>query len=80
MPTGKPFRRVQGTSTPSTQPAPADVKRYPAPKMPEGPPGQARSPKPEHLGAARGTPDGGKKLPEAINRSAHSRAWGLEST
>ena len=80
MPSDKSFRRVQGTPPPTQKPQEHDITSYPAPKMPAGPPSQARSPKPEHLGAAKGMPEGGTKVGEQVNRSSHSRAWGLKGS
>jgi hypothetical protein len=83
MPTDKSWRSVGGQATPPTRGAEYQVKRYPAPEMAEtrkAPPGQARSPAPQHLGATRGVGAGGAKVSEKINTSSHSRAWGLEST
>jgi hypothetical protein len=81
MPTDKSFRTVQGGSTPTQKGAEYAIKRYPATKPHEtkdAPPGQARSPKPVHLGASRGVAAGGARVPEGVNRSSHSRAWGLK--
>jgi len=79
----KSFRTVQGlTSKPSIKGAEYQVKvsRVTTPhETAAAPKGQARSPKPQHLGATRGVGAGGKKVPSA-NTSSHSRAWGIEST
>ena len=79
----KSFRSVQGTSsTPATKGAEYQVKvsRVTTPhETAAAPKGQARSPKPQHLGATRGVGAGGKKVP-AANTSSHSRAWGLKGS
>lgn len=83
MPTDKAWRSVQGQATPPTRGAEQDIKRSPAPEPAEtrnAPPGQARSPAPEHLGAARGVGAGGSRVSEKINQSSHSRAWGLKGS
>jgi len=83
MPTDESYRTVQGQTPPPTKGAEYQVKRYPAPEPPEtkaAPPGQARSPRSPHLGATRGVAAGGAKVSESINRSAHSRAWGLKGS
>lgn len=83
MPTDKSYRTVQGGSTPTQKGAEYAIKRYPVGKPHEtaaAPPGQARSPKPVHLGATRGVGAGGAKVSESVNRSSHSRAWGLKGS
>jgi len=82
MPTDKSFRKVQGGSSPSQKGAEYAIKRYPVPGMHEtakAPKGQARSPKPQHLGATRGVGAGGKKVPP-MGTTKHTRAMGIEST
>jgi hypothetical protein len=79
----KSFRTVQGTSgTPAKKGAEYFIKVTPAPGMHEtavAPKGQARSPKPQHLGATRGVAKGGRAVPSS-NTSSHSRAWGLKGS
>jgi len=83
MPTDKSFRSVQGGSTPTQKGAEYAIKRYPVTKPHEtadAPKGQARSPKPVHLGASRGVGAGGAKVSGSVNTSSHSRAWGLKGS
>jgi hypothetical protein len=79
----KSFRTVQGAgSKPSTKGAEYQVKvsRVTTPhETAAAPKGQARSPKPQHLGATRGVGKGGRAVP-ASNTSSHSRAWGLKGS
>jgi hypothetical protein len=83
MPTDKSFRKVQGlSSTPATKGAEYQVKvsRVPVPhETAAAPKGQARSPKPQHLGATRGVGAGGKRVPP-MGTTKHTRAMGIEST
>lgn len=80
MPTDKSFRKVQGlSSTPATKGAEYQVKVSRVTPMPAGPKSQARSPKPQHLGATRGVGAGGARVP-AMKSSKHTRAMGIEST
>ena len=83
MPTDKSFRTVQGLSSkPSVKGAEYQVKvsRVTVPhETAAAPKGQARSPKPQHLGATRGVAAGGKKVPP-MGTTKHTRAMGIEST
>lgn len=76
----KAFRTVQGMgSKPATKGAEYQVKVSPVTPMPAGPKEQARSPKPQHLGATRGIGAGGKRVPP-MGSTKHDRAMGIEST
>ena len=83
MPTDKSFRKIGGATPPSVKGAEYSVKRFPAPapfETKNAPPGQARSPQGPHLGSTRGVGAGGTRVKEDINRSSHSRAWGLKGS
>lgn len=76
----KGFRTVQGAgSKPAQKGSEYQVKVSPMGTMPAAKGTQARSPKPQHLGATRGIAAGGAKVP-ASNTSSHSRAWGLKGS